>query len=79
MADFDEFIEFAGQQFGANPQQLERFSRNVRHTYGGDCLYVDKGYSQRDKEIRMQFDGRNYDALARMYGLSKRRIMEIVQ
>ena len=79
MADFDQFIEFAGSHFGADAQQLDAFSREVRQTYGGNCLYVDKGFSQRDREIRQQFNGGNAGALAAMYGLSKRRIYEIVQ
>ncbi|HRD34605.1 MAG TPA: Mor transcription activator family protein [Rhodocyclaceae bacterium] len=49
--------------------------------FGGEQLYMRKSCSfseSRDEAIRKEFDGRNFRILARTYGLSERRVREIV-
>lgn len=58
--------------------------KQLRHTAGGDRLYVPKTSSAEDKAhrnkmIRAQFNGRNLLELASTYGLTERHIRRIVR
>lgn len=79
MRGFDEFVEFTTRSLELDHERARRFATDVCREFGGDRLYVSKiSYSQRDREIRGAFNGRNYAELMKQYGLSERRIREIV-
>jgi Mor family transcriptional regulator len=54
----------------------------VRHTYGGEQLYIPKGHAltlcERDREIWRKFNGSNTLILAKDYDLTARQIYSIV-
>jgi len=55
----------------------------VRHTLGGGSTYISSGFhydlSQRDLEIFNKFMGNNLAQLAQEYGISKRRVYQIIR
>lgn len=59
-------------------RQTERLSSEE----GGNALYLNKGVSYRatvrDREMYARFNGRNYDELAKAYGLTQMRVRQIV-
>lgn len=75
--NFEEFVNFTQRHFQADQQTIDRFAREFRKEFGGEFIYVNKN-SQRNREIKGSYNGRNVSELAKMYGLSERRIREIV-
>lgn len=59
-------------------RQTERLSAEI----GGMNFYLNKGVSYRatlrDREMFERFNGRNYDELARAYGLTPMRVRQII-
>lgn len=59
-------------------RQTERLSAEI----GGMNFYLNKGVryraSLRDREMFAKFNGRNYDELARAYGLTPMRVRQII-
>jgi Mor family transcriptional regulator len=59
-------------------RQTERLSAEI----GGMNFYLNKGVryraSLRDREMFERFNGRNYDELARTYGLTPMRVRQII-
>lgn len=51
---------------------------DLRRNLAGATLYIDKGFSVRNQQIRTEFNGRNSAKLAAQYGLSRRHIERIV-
>ena len=51
---------------------------DLRRQLAGSTVYVSKGFSARNQQIRAEFNGRNSAKLAAQYGLSKRHIDRIV-
>lgn len=51
---------------------------DLRKELGGQSLYIGKAYDQRNAEIKSAWDGHNADDLAARYGISKSRILQIV-
>lgn len=51
---------------------------DLRRQLAGSVLYVSKGFSERNEQIRTAFNGRNADKLAAQYSLSRRHIERIV-
>lgn len=51
---------------------------DLRFYLGGSAVYFDKGIAARNERIRGEFNGRNADCLAVQYGLTKKRIQQIV-
>lgn len=80
MRGFDEFVEFAARTLELDPQRTRRFANEICREFAGEQLYFNKKiyYSQRDREIRMAFNGRNYAELSKQYGLCERQIRNIV-
>lgn len=52
---------------------------DVRRQLAGNCLYISRGFHARNRQIRIEFNGRNSEKLAAQFGLSRRRIEQIVQ
>lgn len=59
-------------------RQTERLSTEI----GGAALYLNKGIryraTLRDRDMYERFNGRNYDELARAYGLTSMRVRQII-
>ena len=57
---------------------VERFAEEV----GGERVYVSRkprsAWSQRNAQLRAEFNGRNHDELARKYRVSKRRVYQLL-
>lgn len=51
---------------------------DLRRHLAGSVVYIDKGFQERNAQIRAAFNGRNADKLAAQYGLTRRRIEMIV-
>lgn len=51
---------------------------DLRKELGGQSLYIGKAYDQRNAEIKSAWDGHNADDLAARHGISKSRILQIV-
>lgn len=77
MRSYHEFVEFTTTTLNLDQQNAQRFASNFYKEFGGDRFYISK-MDHRNKEIRDAFNGRNYQELARQFGLSERRIREIV-
>ena len=75
--NFEEFVNFTQRHFQTDQPTIDRFAREFRKEFGGEFMYVNKG-SQRNREIKDSYNGRNVAELARSYGLSERRIREII-
>lgn len=75
--NFEAFVDFTQRHFNTDQPTIDRFARDFRKEFGGEFIYVNKN-SQRNREIKGSYNGRNVTELARNYGLSERRIREIV-
>lgn len=75
--NFEEFVNFTQRHFQTDQPTIDRFAREFRKEFGGEMMYVNKK-SPRNQEIRGSYNGRNVAELAKTYGLSERRIREIV-
>jgi len=75
--NFEEFVNFTQRHFQTDQPTIDRFAREFRKEFGGEMMYVNKK-SPRNQEIRGSYNGRNVAELARNYGLSERRIREIL-
>ena len=75
--NFEAFVDFTQRHFQTDKPTIDRFAREFRQEFGGEFVYINKG-SQRNREIKDSYNGRNVAELARNYGLSERRIREIV-
>lgn len=75
--NFESFIDFTKRHFKIDQPTIDRFAKDFRKEFGGEFIYVNKN-SQRNREIKGSYNGRNVAELARMYGLSERRIREII-
>jgi Mor family transcriptional regulator len=57
---------------------VERFAEEV----GGERVYVSRkprsAWSERNRQLRAEFNGRNHDELARKYRVSKRRVYQLL-
>ena len=75
--NFESFIDFTQRHFQTDQPTIDRFARDFRQEFGGEFMYINKN-SQRNREIKGSYNGRNVAELARNYGLSERRIREII-
>lgn len=54
----------------------------IRRAFGGDDLYIPKAISfelsKRDAEILDKFDGSNFKEITREYGITRRRLYQIL-
>jgi len=75
--NFEEFVNFTQRHFQTDQPTIDRLAREFRKEFGGEMMYVNKK-SPRNQEIRGSYNGRNVAELARNYGLSERRIREIL-
>jgi len=75
--NFESFIDFTQRHLRVDQPTIDRFARDFRQEFGGEFIYINKN-SQRNREIKDSYNGRNVAELARQYGLSERRIREIV-
>ena len=80
MRGFEEFVEFTTRSLELDQQRARRFADAVCREFAGEKFYVNKKvyYSQRDREIRGAFNGRNYAELSKQFGLCERQIRNIV-
>lgn len=51
---------------------------DLRRQLAGGVVYINRGFSVRNQQIRTAFNGRNAAKLAAQYGLSRRHIERIV-
>ena len=51
---------------------------DLRRQFAGDSLYFNRGFTARNQQIRQQFNGRNAAKLAAQFGLSRRRVEQIL-
>jgi len=59
---------------------IEKVEAELRHTYGNDRISIRLNHSTRDAAIRRDWlAGEHYALLERRYGLTKRRIQQIVK
>lgn len=77
MRDFEDFMNFTKQQLNLDEQVAHQFARSFQQEFGGDRYYINKN-SSRDREIKSSYNGKNAAELAKRYGLSERRIFDIV-
>lgn len=77
MRDFEDFMNFTKQQLNLDEQMAQQFARSFQQEFGGDRYYINKS-SSRNQEIKNAYNGRNVSELSKRYGLSERRIFEIV-
>jgi Mor family transcriptional regulator len=69
---------------GLNAETISKADAAVRERWGGDRPYIARrvgaGYSQRDAAIRRDYlAGERFELLERRYGLTRRRLMQIVK
>lgn len=77
-----ELIEMA-RQMGVPEGLADQLDREVRRRFGGDRVYIPARPKLDDDAIRAQahqwrHDGQRYRRLAQLYGLTERRIRQIV-
>jgi len=75
--NFDDFLDFTQQHFKTDQPTIDRFAREFRQEFGGEFMYINTK-APRNREIKGAYNGRNVSELAKMYGLSERRIREII-
>lgn len=75
--NFEAFVDFTQRHFQTDQPTIDRFAREFRQEFGGEMMYINKK-SPRNQEIKGSYNGRNVAELAKMYGLSERRIREII-
>lgn len=85
----DDFVQHvlevvAGLIPGINPADLAAADAAVRERWGGDRPYIARrmgeGRSQRNDAIRRDYlAGERFELLERRYGLTRRRLMQIVK
>lgn len=51
---------------------------DLRRQLAGSAVYINRGFQERNQQIRAAFNGRNSAKLAAQYGLSRRHIERIV-
>lgn len=56
----------------------EALIQDLRRQLAGNSIYIDRGFAERDAQIRREFNGRNSAKLATQYALTKRRIEQIL-
>jgi Mor family transcriptional regulator len=59
-------------------QVARQLMADIRRELGGGYVYVKRGFAERNLRIRAEFSGKNIAKLAAQYGLSRRRIEQIV-
>ena len=52
---------------------------DLRRQLAGSTVYVSKGFRERNQQIKMEFNGRNAAKIAARFGLSRRRVDQILQ
>lgn len=77
MRDHHEFIDFTARRLNLDHSTVDQFATDFAREFGGDRFYVSK-MGGRNQEIRNAYTGSNVAELARNYGLSERRVREIV-
>jgi Mor family transcriptional regulator len=85
----DDFVDDVLRVVGAlvpamTPDQCRAAAAAVRDRWGGDRPYIARrageGYSARNEQIRRDYlRGERFEFLERRYGLSRRRLMQIVK
>jgi Mor family transcriptional regulator len=76
----NDFFSVARNQLNLNDEQVRRFKQGIREQFSGQQFYIRKSdTSERNREIRAAFNGRNHSELAKLYGLSERYIYDIVK
>jgi len=75
--NFESFIDFTQRHLRVDQPTIDRFAREFRKEFGGEMMYINRK-SPRNNEIKNSYNGRNVAELARNYGLSERRIREII-
>lgn len=78
MREAHEFINFTARRLNLDQTTTDQFATDFSRHFGGDRFYVGK-MDGRNGEIRGAYTGNNIAQLSRMYGLSERRIREIVE
>jgi len=59
-------------------QVAQQLMADIRRQLGGSAVYITRGFALRDARIRAEFSGKNIAKLAAQYGLSRRRIEQII-
>jgi Mor family transcriptional regulator len=59
-------------------QVAQQLMTDIRRELGGGSMYVKRGVAERNLRIRMEYSGKNIAKLAAQYGLSRRRIEQII-
>lgn len=59
-------------------QVARQLMADIRRELGGGYFYITRGFAARDARIRAEFSGKNIAKLAAQYGLSRRRIEQII-
>ena len=80
MSGMNDFFSVACDQLNLNDEQSRRFEQGIREQFSGQQIYIRKAdTTDRNREIRASFNGRNHAELAKLYGLSERSIYDIVR
>jgi hypothetical protein len=85
----DDFVDDVLRVVGSlvpdmTPEQCREAAAAVRDRWGGDRPYIARrsgdGYSARNDQIRRDYmRGERFELLERRYGLTRRRLMQIVK
>lgn len=80
LADLETLTVASLQRLGlANAEAIAvHLMADLRRQLAGNAIYINRGFSERNQQIRAQFNGRNSAKLAAQYGLSRRHIERIV-
>jgi Mor family transcriptional regulator len=87
LADMADFVaELLRRHHGLTQEEAQVAAESameaVRLEWGGSMCYFKKGgqvdLQERDEEIYSRFNGRNAQQLCRQYGLSERRIYQVI-
>jgi Mor family transcriptional regulator len=81
LADLEALTAHSLARFGiADAQEAAAMIiADLRRHLAGQTLYISKGFHYRNLRIKEQFNGRNQAALAAQYGLTQRRIEQILR
>lgn len=80
LADLQRVTADSLRRFGlADADQIAAWlMKDLRRELAGCSVYVSKGFQARNQEIRLAFNGRNAAKLAAQYGITRRRVDQIV-